>query len=352
MVPTRVKLSCEYSHLKQTERPLMSSRPEQFSARRIDPLAVWPRAPRAADNCDAVAVRSASFGLEAVELALEMVSDSVFLLGGDSLELLAVNRAGCTLLDRSEPEALGLRLLECFDLATGKEIQRAINNASPERSTIVVNHLMADGRSVPLELTIRRVEEQRDSPVLVIARDHSDRQRADQLAKTTMFTDPLTGLADRRAFDQQLLTAIEDSKRRAASYAVLFVDLNDFHLVNEELGHPVGDDVLKEVARRLELVIREGDFVARYGGDEFVILVKSCPNLESLHSISARIDASLCKPIELGGVSLVISASVGLARNLRSARGTREVIELADESMYSQKAKYRRKNGSFRLRAR
>ncbi len=295
---------------------------------------------------------SASFTLKAVELALDMVSDSVFLLCANSLELLAINRTGCNLLGRTESDVIGCRFVEFFEQATEEDILQAIKNSSPRGSTIIVHHLSADGQRVPLELTFRYVEEHSSSPVLVIARDHSDRQRAEQLARTPLFTDPLTGLADRRAFDQLLMTAIEESKRGVESYAVLFVDLNDFHLVNEELGHPVGDDVLKEVARRLEAVIREGDFVARYGGDEFVILVKRSPNLDSLHSISARIDASLCKPIELGSVSLVISASVGLARNLRSARGTREVIERADESMYSQKAKYRRKKGSFRLRAR
>lgn len=331
----------------------MSSRHSSTVVRRFNHSWHWPSAPKKAGNRDEASLEETAFSPGALQHAIAMISEGIYLLDSETLQVLAVNQPACEMLGRGEQEILGRGFAELCDEDNREAIHREIGNSSRRGAIIITRQKHSLGQALPVELRIRPLEENESSHLLVTVRDLSDQHRADQMARTPAFTDPLTGLADRRAFNQLLQTAIVEAKQGKHHFAVFFIDLNDFHLVNEQFGHNVGDDTLKEIARRLENAFREEDIVARFGGDEFVALVRySGAENELVHSISARIDASLSMPIEVGSVSLVVSASVGVAQDLQSAKGPREVIERADESMYDQKSNYRRKNGSIRLRAR
>jgi len=329
----------------------MPSRRSRKSARHVDPPWRWFQRIQGSGVRADVEAESTVFGIAASCLALEMVSDAVYLVDRMSLRVLKINHAVCEMSGREKSELVGLRLPELFDDESQEMLRREMTDSHSRGSRIFALQRKHDGEWKPVELTIRLVDEPQSAQVLVVARDLSDRYRADQMARTPRFRDPLTGLADRRAFDQMLRSAVDQSKRSGQRFAVFFVDMNDFRLVNEAYGHTVGDDVLKEVARRLEAATREEDLVARYGGDEFVILVTSCGDEKSLLNISARINASLNEPVWVDDVKLVVSASIGMAQDLGTALDPREVIEQADDAMYCQKARYRRKSRGLGLRA-
>jgi len=132
--------------------------------------------------------------------------------------------------------------------------------------------------------------------------------------------DPLTGLANRGLLMEQLGQALARARRRPGSVAVLFLDLDRFKVVNDSLGHAGGDDLLVEVARRLERVMRSADTVARLGGDEFVVLAEDVASVDEAFTLARRLREAIAVPIEAGaGQKIVVTASVGIAL---SAPGT------------------------------
>ncbi|HEV7865204.1 MAG TPA: bifunctional diguanylate cyclase/phosphodiesterase [Acidimicrobiia bacterium] len=126
--------------------------------------------------------------------------------------------------------------------------------------------------------------------------------------------DPLTGLANRGLLMEQLGQALARARRRPGSVAVLFLDLDRFKVVNDSLGHATGDDLLVEVARRLERVMRSADMVARLGGDEFVILAEDVAGVDEAFALARRLREAVAAPMPVGaGQRVVITASVGIA---------------------------------------
>ena len=126
--------------------------------------------------------------------------------------------------------------------------------------------------------------------------------------------DPLTGLANRGLLMDQLGQALARARRRPGCVAVLFLDLDRFKVVNDSLGHAVGDDLLVEVARRLEAVMGSADTVARLGGDEFVVLAEDVADVEEALALGRRIRQAVSAPMAVaGGQRVVVTASVGVA---------------------------------------
>ena len=132
--------------------------------------------------------------------------------------------------------------------------------------------------------------------------------------------DPLTGLANRGLLMDQLGQALARARRRPGSVAVLFLDLDRFKVVNDSLGHAVGDDLLVEVARRLERVMRSADTVARLGGDEFVVVAEDVAGVDEALGLARRLRQAIAAPVPVGaGQHIVITASVGMALSASGA---------------------------------
>ena len=147
--------------------------------------------------------------------------------------------------------------------------------------------------------------------------------------------DGLTGLPNRELFEDRLEQALARARRRTVPLAVLFVDLDGFKQVNDVHGHEVGDDVLVEAGRRLRALVRTGDTVARYGGDEFTILAEDVGNEEAALHLGERVADQLAR-IYPGGLD--VSASVGIAFTANPAATTPDgLIRRADHAMYRSK---------------
>jgi diguanylate cyclase (GGDEF)-like protein/PAS domain S-box-containing protein len=160
----------------------------------------------------------------------------------------------------------------------------------------------------------------------------------DQLAHHA-FHDALTGLANRRLFLDHLDQALRRSERRAETHAVLFFDVDRFKLVNDSLGHQEGDELLKIVARRLQLVTRAGDTLARLGGDEFVLLIENVASVGEAIQVARRVQAQFHEPVILAETQEVFAtASIGVALS-GGGRSRDDVLHDADVAMYKAKAR-------------
>ncbi len=149
--------------------------------------------------------------------------------------------------------------------------------------------------------------------------------------------DQLTGLANRNLLTDRLEQACQRYQRSHGHFALLFIDLDNFKVINDKLGHQAGDLVLQLVARRLSQLVRRTDTVARFGGDEFVILLEPLEQLVAARQIADKICQLLAVPVELAGQSWQLSGSIGLALFPLHGNSSKQLMMTADSAMYQAK---------------
>lgn len=178
-----------------------------------------------------------------------------------------------------------------------------------------------------------------------IVRDITDRKRMERQLEDRALHDYLTGLPNRALFTDRLAHALHRVRRDGGRVALLYVDLDRFKPVNDRAGHAGGDDVLRGVAGRLSGVIREGDTVARIGGDEFAILLEDLEDEAQAATIAERIVSLVRTPFNLRGEEFSVGASVGVAISSEETRSPDHLVRQADLAMYEAK-----RRGGFRHR--
>ena len=162
------------------------------------------------------------------------------------------------------------------------------------------------------------------------------RRRAMQLARLAM-TDYLTGLANRAEFDKTLEAEMAHATRTAETFSVLYLDLDGFKLVNDSFGHAAGDEVLCEVARRLSQQVRAEDELARFGGDEFGVILRDASQ-DSAHKLAERIAEAVSEPIMLSsGAMTAVGVSVGIATYADAIDTAAALLAEADRDLYQAK---------------
>lgn len=199
--------------------------------------------------------------------------------------------------------------------------------------------------SVPFEVSAMGIyEHQRPSGKTVfkgtygIARDITDRRQAESLMRFQAYHDMLTGLPNRSLFRDRLSLAISHSKRNGSLVAVMFVDLDRFKLINDSLGHTIGDQVIQAVARRISSSLREGDTLSRFGGDEFTLLLPNIHSQDDAVIIAKKILQELKEPFFIEQHELFVAGSIGIALYPEHGKHIDQLIQNADIAMYHIKA--------------
>lgn len=150
--------------------------------------------------------------------------------------------------------------------------------------------------------------------------------------------DALTGLLNRRVFEQTLAEEVERAKRFGRGFGLIICDIDHFKRVNDTHGHPAGDEVLREVARRLKAGLRNVDRVMRYGGEEFIVLVPEA-TLKMAREVAQRLSASVkAMPVQIGAQSLSITLSLGVAVFPTDGDTGAQIVQAADQALYAAKA--------------
>jgi diguanylate cyclase (GGDEF)-like protein/PAS domain S-box-containing protein len=196
-----------------------------------------------------------------------------------------------------------------------------------------------DGRVVWLSSHAKTLPDASGRPrrMIGVSQDVTERKRREEEERFLAYHDTLTGLPNRRLLDDRLRQALHLAQRRDGRVAAMLVDLDDFKLVNDQLGHRAGDAVLREVAQRLAGCVRKADTLARQGGDEFVIVIPDLPQAADCGVVAEKILRALELPFHADGREFAIGASIGISIYPEDAGDGDALLRNADAAMYRAK---------------
>ncbi|MDP2286405.1 MAG: EAL domain-containing protein, partial [Pseudohongiella sp.] len=199
-----------------------------------------------------------------------------------------------------------------------------------------------DGQEVPLDIALGFHQGIHGGQITAFIRDVTERQKLEAEMLHRANHDLLTGLPNRALLRERLERALVQARRQQSGFALIMIDLDNFKDINDGWGHSLGDQLLVTVARRLAGVLREGDTVARFGGDEFVILAENMADPEATRAIVDKILSVLSHVFMLGQSEFVVSASLGVANYPLHGNDTETLLSMADIAMYKAKGAGRR----------
>ena len=276
---------------------------------------------------------------------LDIAATMMLVLAADGTVSLA-NRRACEVLGRSEDEILSHDWFELAVPADERNAARAgfervirgeVEPARGFESSVVTS--AGDVRLVAWHNTVLYDDTGHVTGALGSGEDITDRRRAEQRVAFLAYHDQLTGLPNRAHLAETLADVFHRAVGAGLSVGLLCLDIDDFKLVNDSLGHAVGDELLVSVAQRLESVKRHGDLLAHAGGDEFFMLLMDLPagGLDQAVTAAKRLAASLAEPFEVEGAELHVSASVGVSIAPGLAADGAELLRQSDTAMYQAK---------------
>jgi diguanylate cyclase (GGDEF)-like protein/PAS domain S-box-containing protein len=261
--------------------------------------------------------------------------------------IVAVNRAFTDMTGYGEGEVRGRRptLLgdERHDEAFFAELWNSVHHTGRWQGELWGRSKSGEVR--PYLMTVSTLHDEQGVVLNYVAvmRDISNIKQSQQQLEYLANYDALTGLGNRNLFLTQLKVGIERAARHRRGLALIFIDLDNFKVINDTLGHDVGDQLLSEVARRLKICVRQEDTVCRLGGDEFTVYVEDFADPQLLVSTAQRLVQAVSEPYQITGHDIFVTASIGISTYPNDGATISELVKNADVAMY--KVKEQGRNG-------
>ncbi|MEK1905736.1 MAG: PAS domain S-box protein [Pseudomonas sp.] len=270
--------------------------------------------------------------------------DAITITERDSGRFIEVNEGFCRLTGYRNEEVIGRTAHELEVWNNDEERARMVDTIRRDGRVyhLEMHGMHRDGSSRLVEVSVEPIELNNTPCLLLTARDISELKSAQAQVHHLAYHDPLTNLPNRALLMDRLLQQIALLKRHDLHGALLFLDLDHFKHINDSLGHPVGDAVLKMVTARLEASVREEDTVARLGGDEFVVLLSGLEGkrrevTQQVRKIAEKLRKLLAEPMLLDGHRLQVTPSIGIALIPDHGDNPTDLLKRADIALYRAK---------------
>ncbi|HEX8335785.1 MAG TPA: EAL domain-containing protein, partial [Pyrinomonadaceae bacterium] len=266
---------------------------------------------------------------------------------------LQVNRSLCDIVGYDERELLASEVRQVThreDLVALEEQIQRFTAGSISSHQAELRYCHKSGKEVWAHLGMSLVRDADSHPLHLIfqIQDITDRKRAEEQLLHDAFHEALTGLPNRALFMDHVKMAIQRSRRSGDRlFAALFLDLDRFKIINDSLGHMVGDQLLVGIAHRLEACLRPGDTVARLGGDEFTILLEDLTTMEDALDVARRVQEAVTQPFNIGGHEVFTTASIGIALSNTGYERAEDLLRDADTAMYRAKMEGKKRHVVF-----
>jgi diguanylate cyclase (GGDEF)-like protein/PAS domain S-box-containing protein len=266
---------------------------------------------------------------------------------------LQVNPSLCHIVGYHDSELLSSNIHDLTHrddlVALDEQIQRLADGTISSHQT-ELRYTHKNRQNVWAHLGMSLVRDGQGSPLHLIfqIQDITDRKRDQEQLLHDAFHDALTGLPNRALFMDHVKMAIQRSRRSGDRlFAALFLDLDRFKIINDSLGHMVGDQLLVGIAHRLEACLRPGDTVARLGGDEFTILLEDLSGNEDAIEVARRVQEAVTQPFNIGGHEVFTTASIGIALSTTGYERAEDLLRDADTAMYRAKMQGKKRHVVF-----
>jgi len=255
----------------------------------------------------------------------------------DRLQFTVVNDALAKLYGYPDPQSMvGLPLNSLYEPPTYERFTNTILPIVYQRGRWrgEAPGLRHDGLTFPQEISISAIE---GGGLVCVVRDITERTYAEEQIKHLAYHDALTALPNRLLFKDRLTVAISHAQRERRKLAVLFLDLDRFKVINDSLGHNIGDQLLQAVSARVQSCVRESDTVARLGGDEFTVLLPQLPHGEDAALVAQKIIDAVRYPFHIEGREFFMTTSIGISLYPDDGIDAESLIKNADTAMYQAK---------------
>jgi diguanylate cyclase (GGDEF)-like protein/PAS domain S-box-containing protein len=275
-----------------------------------------------------------------LEHLLNAAPEAIMITRGS--KILHINREFETLFGFSPDEALGQNTYDILIPETRRHEFDMLEHTMQlhGRASMETVRLHKSGELIDVSILVAPINMSGvEVGNFVSYRDIREKKQSDARLQHDALRDPLTGLANRALFlDRLQLTMARQQRHSQLNFAVMFVDLDRFKTVNDNLGHATGDDLLVRMGARLRACLRPEDTVARFGGDEFAVLIEDVTNISDVTKIAERAQHDICLPVEVNGHEVFISASIGIAFGTLDHTTPEQILRDADYAMYQAKS--------------
>ncbi len=278
-----------------------------------------------------------------VDSILQNMNDSLIVTSNDFL-ICSVNQATLDLLGYKENELIGLHINKVLSEFVCGKAESAVDDIDGELSFQLCSNagnifLTRSGDEIPMLLSVSRLKDGDNAAqgLVYVAKDITERKKAEQKLEQMALYDFLTGLPNRMTFNDRLEQTLKQALREGQQAGLMFLDLDRFKEVNDTMGHDSGDALLQNVAKWLSSCVRESDTVARLGGDEFAVILDKLHEPQDAVITAERILDAFVDPVLYEGKEIFATPSIGIALYPSDAGSSVDLLKNADTAMYQSK---------------